>query len=189
MSDLSLAPSKPLKFTDIRPGSQIRVTDITGTTDPYEAMVLEMKPEHGSNRIPALVVQRAGEVFIIPASGRWRAEVLLDSKILASAEPPTHLVRYRGRPVEISGIQFKGGMESATEIIRWAGGKAAISWRQADQEHSEALLVHTLEGVMEASIGDIVVEGTASEFYPVKPAIMAVKYEVVDEPKVAPKAD
>ena len=181
MENLLGAPAKPVKFTDVRPGSTIRVTD-NGGGDPYEALVLEVKPEYGANRIPALVVNPAGteETTIVAATGRFVITVLLDSGVLATDTPPQHLVTYLARPVQISGVQFKGGMDSATEIIRWAGGKAAISWRQADATHAEALIIRTLEGDMEASVGDIVVEGLAHEFYPVKPAIMAAKYEVVE---------
>lgn len=175
-----LAPSKPVKFTDIGPGSTIEVTDLKGGSDPFKALVVENRPEFGPNRIPALVIKvdGTGEVAIISATGKWAVKVLLDSKLIASAGSP-NLVRLRSLPVEISAIQFTGGMDSAMEIIRWAGGKAAISWRQADAEHTEALLIGTLEGEMAAAPGVWVMQGTQGEFYPCKDDVKLTRFEEI----------
>ena len=44
-----------------------------------------------------------------------------------------------------------------------------------------ALVIHTLEGDMEASIGDHIIKGVNGEFYPCKPNIFAKTYEEVTE--------
>ena len=43
------------------------------------------------------------------------------------------------------------------------------------------LVIHTLEGDMEASIGDYIIKGVNGEFYPCKPDIFAKTYEEVTE--------
>ena len=43
------------------------------------------------------------------------------------------------------------------------------------------LVIHTLEGDMEASFGDYIIKGVNGEFYPCKPDIFAKTYEEVTE--------
>ena len=43
------------------------------------------------------------------------------------------------------------------------------------------LVIHTLEGDMETSIGDYIIKGVNGEFYPCKPDIFAKTYEEVTE--------
>ena len=43
------------------------------------------------------------------------------------------------------------------------------------------LVIHTLEGDMEASIGDYIIKGVNGEFYPCKPNIFTKTYEEVTE--------
>ena len=42
------------------------------------------------------------------------------------------------------------------------------------------LTIHTLEGVMRASVGDYVIKGVNGELYPCKPDIFKKTYDVVD---------
>ena len=44
----------------------------------------------------------------------------------------------------------------------------------------DLLVIHTLEGTMQADVGDWIIKGVAGEFYPCKPYIFAVTYEAVD---------
>lgn len=41
------------------------------------------------------------------------------------------------------------------------------------------LFIHTLEGLMLASVGDFVIKGVSGEFYPCKPDIFVATYETV----------
>lgn len=72
------------------------------------------------------------------------------------------------------------------EAIQWTGD----NWRLADDfitvPHetypSQGLIkIPTLEGVMEASLGDYIIKGIAGEFYPCKPDIFEMTYEEVKE--------
>lgn len=107
------------------------------------------------------------------------------------------VVRAASRPVVIEAFRWAGGPEKATPIINWVlenGGTAR--W---DEEHREPLAadngevtawgpmipesmyIETLEGTMRADIGDWIIRGTRGEFYPCKPDVFAVKYEILDE--------
>ena len=43
------------------------------------------------------------------------------------------------------------------------------------------LKIETLEGVMDASIGDYIIKGVRGEFYPCKPDIFKATYEEAEE--------
>ena len=46
--------------------------------------------------------------------------------------------------------------------------------------NSKGIYISTLEGVMEAKIGDYIIKGVNGEFYPCKPDIFEKTYEVVE---------
>lgn len=178
-----LVQQKSTKFTDVKPGSTIKVSDVNNSYEPFEATVVEMKPEHGPHSIPALMVtaEHQEDPILLMGNGQTRVEVITDSGILASDQPPAGLTRLRSRIVEVAAVQFTGGAESAVNIIRWAAGKATINYRTGTDQDREALIIKTLEGDMVADIGHWVVKGTEGEFYPVKPSVVDVKYEVIEE--------
>ncbi|UDL15430.1 hypothetical protein SEA_PEPE25_55 [Microbacterium phage Pepe25] len=97
----------------------------------------------------------------------------------------------RKKPVEIEFMVWPGGAENATPVIDWvlAGGGTA-SWMGeyiCDEgyatEHTmpEELSIRTLEGVMAASPGDVIIRGVAGEFYPCKPGIFRDTYDIITE--------
>lgn len=88
------------------------------------------------------------------------------------------------KPVSIEGTIFEGTFESFTEINDWIQSfskhrktrSADVSiWYNETQEFK----IVTLEGEMTVNPGDFVVRGLAGEFYPIKPEIYAMKYNVV----------
>lgn len=78
--------------------------------------------------------------------------------------------RFRKKPVEIDAMHFADESDSG-RIASWCGGSNVVSPREVQ--------IHTLEGVMTASLGDWVVRGVQGEFYPVKPQIFAETYDQV----------
>jgi hypothetical protein len=42
------------------------------------------------------------------------------------------------------------------------------------------LFIDTLEGDMQATVGDYIIEGVEGEFYPCKPKIFELTYEIVE---------
>lgn len=87
---------------------------------------------------------------------------------------------YRKRPVVVEAVQVRplgnlaGEPSEAMAFIK-AGGKGC-TW-DADKR---VLYVPTLEGRMEAAIGDFIIRGVQGEFYPCKPDIFAATYEPAD---------
>ena len=78
------------------------------------------------------------------------------------------------KPVEVEVIQYKG-INSLTEIIVWCGSKA--KYRRVKQQ----LFIETLEGTLEAKLGDYIVKGVKGEFYPVEKSIFEETYDIVKE--------
>ena len=78
--------------------------------------------------------------------------------------------KYRKKPVTIEAIQQLG--TNLSEIDDFVGGSIA--------NKGITLVIHTLEGDMEASIGDYIIKGVKGEFYPCKPDIFLATYEEVE---------
>jgi len=90
--------------------------------------------------------------------------------------------KYRKKPVVVEVIQFKGYNDS--EIERWSEGKVITSPIFEPTENNPKgvyLQIHTLEGVMVASIGDFIVKDVEGEFWAIKPSIFAKTYELVSD--------
>lgn len=79
--------------------------------------------------------------------------------------------KYRKKPVTIEAIQWLG--TNLSEIDDFVGRSIA--------NKGTTLVIHTLEGDMEASIGDYIIKGVNGEFYPCKPDIFDKTYEEVTE--------
>ena len=79
------------------------------------------------------------------------------------------VTKYRKKPVVIEAIQWNG--KNLTEIDNFAGEGISIK--------DTSLVIHTLEGDMEASINDYIIKGVDGEFYPCKPDIFSKTYEKV----------
>ena len=76
-------------------------------------------------------------------------------------------MKYRKKPVIIEAIQWNGN--NLTDIDNFVGGRLKIK--------RSRLVIHTLEGDMEASINDYIIKGVNGEFYPCKPDIFDKTYE------------
>ena len=75
--------------------------------------------------------------------------------------------KYRKKPVIIEAIQWNG--KNLSEIDNFVGGSR--------KTEGSILVIHTLEGDMEASINDYIIKGVNGEFYPCKPDIFDKTYE------------
>ena len=64
--------------------------------------------------------------------------------------------KYRKKPVVIEAIQWTS--DNLSEIDKFTQGKV--------KNHESVLIIPTLEGDMEASIGDYIIKGVNGEFYP-----------------------
>ena len=78
-------------------------------------------------------------------------------------------MKYKKRPITVDVILWTG--KNIKEIMDF------MSWRNANYDNKNGLVIHTLEGNHSADVGDYIVKGIKSEFYPVKPDIFALTYE------------
>lgn len=86
-------------------------------------------------------------------------------------------MRFRKKPVEIEARRTGQDYDEDCAILGWSGARAVGS----DDDYPEGVLmvIDTLEGTMEVSSGDWVIQGVADEFYPCKPEIFEQTYEAV----------
>jgi hypothetical protein len=91
-------------------------------------------------------------------------------------------VKFRKKPVVIEARRWlPGDLASAGDVIGWIGVNSGQAECIRGLGESTVLGIHTLEGVMEASPGDWIIQGVQGEFYPCKPDIFAETYERVPE--------
>ena len=96
--------------------------------------------------------------------------------------------KYRKKPVVIEARQFDGSEEGLWLARNFLGGSddgqlpGGGEWHANEQDEGGwRLYIATLEGVMEVSPGDWIIQGVQGEFYPCKPDIFAATYEPADD--------
>ena len=100
--------------------------------------------------------------------------------------------KFRKKPVVIEAMQWTGVAESATPIINWIltegaeGSTATYICSDPDRctensgDSPHFIRIRTLEGDMDATLGDWIIRGVQGEFYPCKPDIFDATYEAVE---------
>jgi hypothetical protein len=85
---------------------------------------------------------------------------------------------FRKKPVEIQAMQVLDDLPSVTAIADWivANGGSCTSPLAFHERRETALRIKTLEGVMDADLGDWIIRGVKGEFYPCKPDIFEQTY-------------
>jgi hypothetical protein len=78
--------------------------------------------------------------------------------------------KYVKKPIEIEAVKWSG--TNKDEVLAFAGQGILIN-------NDLTLIIPTLEGNMEALIGDYIIKGVKGEFYPCKPDIFEVTYSPV----------
>ena len=84
-------------------------------------------------------------------------------------------MEYRKKPVVIKAVQYDGNFRcldifGISEVWNFIVSK--------DEEGKQCIKIPTLEGEMTASIGDYIIKGVKGEFYPCKPDIFEMTYEL-----------
>lgn len=88
-------------------------------------------------------------------------------------------MKYRKKPVEIEAIQFIDDSETLLVIQEFMdNNNLIIDYKDFDDPK---LKIETLEGVMNASLGDYIIKGIKGEFYPCKPDIFELTYELIKQ--------
>ena len=80
------------------------------------------------------------------------------------------MVKVRKRPIEVEAKQIT--LHNIKDVANWCNGDASSL-------NTRRLYIHTLEGTMNAEIGDWIIQGVKGEFYPCKPDIFKATYEIL----------
>ncbi len=88
------------------------------------------------------------------------------------------MAKFRKKPVVIDAVQYDGNFRSLDcfsirEVSHFIVSK--------DSEGKQCIKIPTLEGEMIASVGDYIIRGVQGEYYPCKPDIFELTYEMVNE--------
>ena len=86
------------------------------------------------------------------------------------------MAKYRKKPVVIEAMQFTE--ESKDQCFNFVTCNRYASW---DASGRPKLTIQTLEGEMEARLGDWIIKGIKGEFYPCEPDIFELTYEEVPD--------
>lgn len=78
--------------------------------------------------------------------------------------------KYNSKPVTIEAIRYMPG--TIAEILQWTRPETFLG-------DEGQLVIRTLEGNMQAGLGDYIIKGLKGEFYPCKADIFEQKYEEV----------
>lgn len=170
------------RFEDALPGSQIAVY---GPDFEYgeQCTVLEMKPEWGPTSIPAVYVSDSnGARRIIPASGRWKIQILVSAKQLGIEQIPDGAIRARIKPLDVIALQWKGGAGPASTIILWAAGHAVVRFVDEEEDGNERLVIQKLNSPSEehARPGDYIVKSPEGDFFVVLQGDFPERYDEVN---------
>ena len=89
-------------------------------------------------------------------------------------------MKFRKKPVVVEAVQFLPYRKSYDEIARIAvNGIRTVQILERDDGLPQ-LFIDTLEGQMEAKIGDWIIKGISGEIYPCKPDIFYATYEAAE---------
>lgn len=91
------------------------------------------------------------------------------------------MAKYRKLPVEIEAFKWTGD-EHQKEDPAWicnAIRKGDVWFNKGNGVTDVGMRIRTLEGVMEAQLGDYIIKGIKGEIYPCKPDIFEATYELV----------
>lgn len=86
-------------------------------------------------------------------------------------------MRYVKKAVEIEAEQFTG--LNTSKIIDFCNGQAYVHTYSDNLKGHDIIKIRTLEGEMEVSMYDYVIKGVKGEFYPCKPDIFHLTYDLV----------
>jgi hypothetical protein len=85
------------------------------------------------------------------------------------------VARFRKRPVVIEAMRYT--LESRDAVIAWSGATGTAIDDDGAEYDLQNIRIPTLEGTMQADLGDWIIRGVAGEFYPCKPDIFEATYE------------
>ena len=87
------------------------------------------------------------------------------------------MTQYRKKPVVIQAVQYRNTKDGVADVLRFVQTPFVGVF-------SDHLTIKTMEGTMRAEPGDWIICGVKGEYYPCKPDIFELTYEI-DPPSSA----
>lgn len=84
--------------------------------------------------------------------------------------------RFTKKPVTIEAIQFADDADTISNISGFMQADEPLIIDYADKDNP-VIKIETLEGTMNAQVGDWIIKGVNGEFYPCKPDIFEKTYD------------
>jgi hypothetical protein len=85
--------------------------------------------------------------------------------------------RFRKKPVVIEAAQLVDDLNELRVVADWVVDNGGRVWEPLLPSAEHVMTIQTLEGNMDAALGDWVIRGVQGEFYPCKPDIFKATYE------------
>lgn len=95
-------------------------------------------------------------------------------------------MNYRKKPAVIQAIQYFDTVESMEGLSAFMPDPLVIDYAIPQ---NPVVKIQTLEGTMQAQVGDWIIKGVKGEFYPCKPDIFEMTYETAPEPGDLPEVE
>jgi len=91
------------------------------------------------------------------------------------------MAKYRKKPVVIEAFQY--GLTDKSDLPLWAKDAMSRDLIKPFSQYGGSVRwaeIETLEGTMRANVGDYIIKGVKGEFYPCKPDVFEMTYELVE---------
>ncbi|MFS7413371.1 hypothetical protein AB6889_12265 [Carnobacterium maltaromaticum] len=89
--------------------------------------------------------------------------------------------KYRKMPVVVEAVLFTTKNDIGFNEAKRFAGNCFIEHQEHYASDKKIYYIRTLEGDMKISEGDYIIKGVQGEFYPCKPDIFELTYEVAEE--------
>lgn len=89
-------------------------------------------------------------------------------------------MKFRKKPVVVEAVQFLPNEESTRQIMDLAAQGTRVVETFVSPEGHYNMYINTLEGKMQATVGDWIIRGVSGELYPCKPDIFLKTYEAAE---------
>lgn len=89
------------------------------------------------------------------------------------------MAKYRKKPVEVEAFQILWDTMDRRWYPKWFADAIArgVVYQKANPDYPVECTIRTLEGEMDANLGDYIIRGVNGELYPCKPDIFDKTYE------------
>lgn len=159
-----IVAAPPAKFETLSVGSSVQMADLRQEYDSFEGVVLEVIPEWGTHKLPAIQVlqQDADRPTLCIQDGRWQVTVAADAAKVRETfgiQTPRNIITVTPKVAEHVAVQYVGGAAQSAELVRWAVGRALLSYSPGDGTNTfDQLELRDAGGITPVHVSDWLLE-------------------------------